>query len=134
MFNHPLGFGLSGSSVDGIYSRDRLMNTSLFKLGYNYYSLNYGSLDVAFITGSLVESASDNVKKNIDDGKRQPAVGYGGSSLGYELDVSYAYPLAPGVEAKIMTGYVLAGDAWKRSADIDEVNSFAFMTQLSLFL
>ncbi|MGE0171501.1 MAG: hypothetical protein AB7T49_01900 [Oligoflexales bacterium] len=109
------GLAQSGDfRVDGIYDPEAVMNTTLFALGYRYKSLENGNFELKLITAKLNETMPAAVKAYVGANKDRGMVGYGGSSLGYELDLKYSKFLSRTFEWGVESGVGLPGPAFKR--------------------
>lgn len=124
--------------VDGIFDPSRVENTTLASFGYRYESLDTPSFEAKLITARLNTGINQKVKDYYDkrkdcsessssrpdcenyggtnpdtkdDGLRP--VGFFGTSLGYELDLSVSYKLGRAAELGLATAFALPGNAWK---------------------
>ncbi|MEZ4742532.1 MAG: hypothetical protein R3B45_08805 [Bdellovibrionota bacterium] len=101
--------------VDGIFDPTRLMNVSLFGLGYRYEDLASGNFEVKLITGRLSEGMPSAVRNYyLSQPLSYPRpVGFYGKDLGYELDLKYWRTINRQIDLGIAGGYALPGDAWQ---------------------
>ncbi|MCX6125781.1 MAG: hypothetical protein NTV34_13695 [Proteobacteria bacterium] len=138
-------------SRGGVYDPQRVMNASLFTLGYRYESQEAGIFDVKLITGRLIAGIPGEVKDyyaaregrvaatnraitasgDTSDKYRESNIdrpmGYSGQDLGYELDLIYHWQYRREVELGAGLAGALPGKAWDISADSSPT------TQLGLF-
>ncbi|SME90285.1 hypothetical protein [Pseudobacteriovorax antillogorgiicola] len=115
--------GIDDKRVDGIFDPYRVMNASVFSLGYRYKSLVNGNFEIKFVTASLNESISSDAKSFYQSGddeltqaerdNKERPIGFYGDSLGMELDVSYSKSLGEGLELGVAGAIAQGGDAWK---------------------
>ena len=108
--------------TDGVFDPGRVMNATVFSLGYRYRSLDTGNFEVKLISASLNETIPADMKADFDtryaaDNTLRRPFGYEGADLGYELDLTYDLDLAE----NLLVGGALAaaspGEAWKGYAD-----------------
>ncbi|NRA64291.1 MAG: hypothetical protein HRU19_07375 [Pseudobacteriovorax sp.] len=116
--------------VDGAFDPFRVMNATVLSLGYRYKSFDYGDLEIKVLTASLNEAIPDEAITAIDSSGTS-AVGYGGTDLGTELDVTYERSLGKGFRLGIAAGIASPGDAWKTNADADTELNYLLQSQLS---
>ena len=107
MFNERRN--LDHKRVDGIYDPNRVMNTTIFGLGYRFSSLEDGEFEAKLITASLNESISSEGKAYWAD--KELPVGYNGKSLGFELDLSYRMNYDHGLEIGGAIAAAIPGEA-----------------------
>ena len=109
--------------IDGIFDPYRLVNVSVFSLGYRYKSLENGNLEFKLITASLNEGIAQDAKEAYAASEIKP-VGYKGKDLGWELDVSYNKFFGESFEFGAAAAVALPGEAMKRRDDEKAVNSY----------
>lgn len=109
--------------IDGIYDPYRVMNATVFGAGYRYKSLEAGNFEAKFVTASLNEAMPDDVKATYATASNKPT-GYYGTSLGYELDLSYSRYLGNDFEFGLAGAIGIPGDAQRIYADKDAVNDY----------
>lgn len=143
--------GRSNSSdynIPGAFSAERMINASMFSLGYRYESLEYGNFEAKVITAQMVATPPSEVKdywlkldeqggeeaaKSARDdagvasygnnGLSRPAGTYG-SDLGSEIDLKFWVNFNREVDLGIAAAYAVAGDAWKVQKDQSLQNAF----------
>ena len=112
--------------VDGVYNPSRMVNTTLFGLGYRFESFEYGNFETKLLTASMNRGLPDEVRgyyegslnPNEPTGNRnRRPVGYYGNSFGYELDFLYNYVYGKEIELISGAGILLPGKAYKTLAD-----------------
>jgi hypothetical protein len=109
--------------IDGVYDPGRVMNMSLFSLGYEYMNLRYGDVMVRLVTAQLLEGMPNDLKDLLttqEDEDRAAGrtsakrpVGAVGKSLGYELNFRYTRNMGPQLSLEVGSAVGLPGDAWK---------------------
>lgn len=119
--------------VDGVFDPQRLMNTSVFSLGYRYRSTNNGSFEAKVITASLNETIPDEAKSYYTDNSLTPErpVGFYGKDLGTELDLSYSFLVDSGLEVGLSGAIAQGGKAWKTSPTQDVPMNYLLQSHLS---
>lgn len=75
--------------IDGIYDPYRVMNASIFALGYRFSGIEDGDFEISLINATLNSGISATAKEQYAQASEYP-VGYKGKSMGWELDVSYS--------------------------------------------
>ena len=90
--------GEAGLNIDGIYEHDKIVNANVFTVGYRFESLEIGTLEAKLITAQMIETIPSDVSAFFDS-NAAPAdyynlagdypVGYFGSDLGTEIDVTF---------------------------------------------
>jgi hypothetical protein len=124
---------------DGTFSATRLMNATVFTLGYRYESQDVGDFETKFVTGYLNEGIHQGTKSAYaliddtpaDDGSR-PA-GFYGSNLGLEFDFSYTYHAGRDADVGLALGAAAPGKAWQTHEDRKPVNDFLVQSFLSFY-
>lgn len=104
-------------NVGGAFNPERVMNASIYSLGYRYENMETGNFEVKAISGRLLEVTPSAVVSyyNASAGTSRP-MGFYGSDLGYELDMSYAYHYQREVDIGVGLAAALPGKAWKASS------------------
>ncbi len=103
-------------AVDGIFDPTRVMNATVYTLGYRYENLQYGNVETRVVYASLNERMPESVQTHYStQGKKK--VGYYGNSLGYEWDTTYSLRIDKGLDVGLSAGYLFAGDAWRVDDD-----------------
>ncbi|RZA24080.1 MAG: hypothetical protein EOP10_10935 [Proteobacteria bacterium] len=105
--------------VDGAYDPYRLMNATIYSLGYRYQSIETGDFEAKLVTAELNEAMPDDL--TLAPEKR---VGSYGTTLGYELDLGYSKKLGKEFEFGVAAGIGIPGDAQRTRADEDAVNNY----------
>jgi len=105
--------------IDGVYDPYRLMNATVYSLGYRYQSIEAGDFEVKAVTASLNEAMPKDL--SILDAKR---VGSYGTSLGVEVDLSYSRRIGKEFEFGVAGAVGIPGDAQKTFSDEDAVNNY----------
>jgi hypothetical protein len=109
--------------IDGVFDPYRLINVSVFSLGYRYKSLENGNLEFKLITASLNEGITAEAKEAYAASEIKP-VGYKGKDLGWEIDVSYNKFFGDSLEFGAAAAVALPGEAMKRRDNEKAVNSY----------
>lgn len=137
LFNGPTTID-STYRVDGIFDPSRVMNATIFSLGYRYKSLENGNFEVKAISATMNTTATDEIKAQIDAELEDADIvranrgfGYEGGSIGYELDLSYSKTLGRGLELGVAAAYAQPGDAWKIEEDQDLKASYLLRSHIS---
>jgi hypothetical protein len=104
--------------LGGVYDPERVMNASLYTLGYRYENMEAGNFEVKAISGRLIQTVPSDVKKYYDNqsATNYRPVGYYSQDLGYELDLNYSYRYQKEVELGLGLAAALPGKAWKTSS------------------
>ena len=105
--------------IDGVYDPYRVMNATVYSLGYRYNSLEAGDFEVKAVTASLNEAMPKDL--TILPQKR---VGSYGTSLGVEVDFSYSKKLSKEFEFGAAAAIGIPGDAQRTRADEKAVNNY----------
>ncbi len=105
--------------IDGVYDPYRVMNATVYSLGYRYQSIENGNFEAKLVTAELNEAMPEDLKLAAD--KR---VGSYGTSLGYELDLAYSKKIGKEFEFGTAIGVGLPGDAQRTKASDDAVNNY----------
>jgi hypothetical protein len=101
---------LSNLRVDGIFDPGRVMNVTVFGVGYRYQNTSFGNIEVKLLNAQLNEGMSAEVRaQNSNTG----LIGYGGTNLGYELNTRYSKEVGKYFEYGADLAIALPGDAWK---------------------
>lgn len=120
LFNHP---GSGSKDIAGIYYEDRMVNVNMYTLGYRYESVQSGDFEAKLIMASLLETYSESLDSD------EVPVGYYGSDLGTELDLTYKFGLSANTKMTLAAGYLIAGDALQTS-DSSPKNTLTLQTSL----
>ena len=124
--------GIDSQQVDGVYNPTQVMNASVFGFGYRYESLDIGDFEAKLIKAQLNEGAPGIVIAQFDGlGEQAPdrrPVGYFGTDLGFELDLSYGYKIGRTAIVGAAFGYAVPGDGARTSAALNPSNSMALQT------
>lgn len=107
--------GSEDTRLSGVYDPQRVMNASVFGLGYRLESLEYGIFETKILTASLNAGPPAAVKDYFATASGDKPIGYHGTNLGLELDVKYTATPTREFEYGIEAGYARAGDALKIS-------------------
>lgn len=129
--------------VDGIYDPGRVMNATVFGLGYQYRSLESGNFQIKVVGANLIETI-DNVTKQeiLDDEADRTAsgqalkdrpVGFGGKALGYELDLKYDLRIGKSIELGAAGGLAFPGEAFRIQKDKTQTTSILVQSHISFF-
>lgn len=121
--------GTDNLRVDGVFDPFRIMNTTVFSIGYRYQSFDYGNFEVKAITASLNESMPSDVRASVGNDNR--LIGYGGTNLGVELDLSYEMALGQGFDWGIAGAIAQPGDAWKTAEDVETELNYQLQSSFS---
>lgn len=113
--------------VDGVYDPERLVNVSLFGLGYKYETMTYGSIAVKLLTAQLRDGIPGDVKEAYIAEEARP-IGFAGKDLGWELDIRYSYLWGREVDLGVAAGVGLPGSAWQTDRGAAPKNSFLLQT------
>lgn len=128
LFNNPSS--TRSESVDGIYDASRVMNASVFSLGYLYESNDTGNFGIKLVNGRLVKSMSQFQVESYK-GANDWAVGMKGKNLGFELDFTYDKNFGKDVAAGVAAGVAFPGDAFADRPGQDKKSMFGLETFLS---
>jgi hypothetical protein len=111
-------------AVDGVFDPGQFMNAQLYSLGYRYDSLVWGQVEFQTIYARLNETMQQDVKAYYaaNPELRRP-IGFGGNTLGVELDLTYTKKINRNFNCGIGTGYLITGNAWKTEAERSPANS-----------
>lgn len=125
--------------VDGVFDPDRLTNVSVFTIGYLYSSLAYGDFEIRGISAELDVSMPDDLRQSVKQREaelteqNQPlpkrSIGFSGTHLGYEVDLSYKKYLGKQVELGAMGAIAFPGAAWRTSGSESPVSNYMLMGQ-----
>ncbi len=134
LFNGPAS--IDGQHVDGVFDPYRIMNATVFSLGYRYRSLENGSFEAKIVTASLNASLPDDVKSDIDTAvqnqtSQDTAFGYESKNIGIEMDLSYSKSLGQGLDLGIAAAYAQPGDAWKTNTNQSIKPSYLLQSHIS---
>jgi hypothetical protein len=97
--------------VDGVFDPYRLMNVTVFSLGYRYRSVANGDVEAKLVTASLNEGIPGEVKDQFANSELRP-FGYEGQDIGWEFDLSYRNAISQGLELGAAAAVALPGEAW----------------------
>jgi len=120
--------------IDGIFDPTRVMNVSLFGIGYRYEDLEKGNFEVKLITGQLSESMPAAVRDYYEakgDSYTRP-IGFFGKELGYEIDLEYVRNVNRQVDLGLAAGYAIPGTAWQVIEGESAKNNFLAKSYISL--
>lgn len=118
-------------SVDGIFDPSQFMNAQLYAVGYRYENLALGDFEFKGIYARLHRGMPEAVADYYSEHPEfKRPVGYAGSNLGVELDVSYSKRISRNFHYGFAAGYLFAGKAWEVYADEGARNSFLGQTFL----
>ena len=123
--------GIDDLTVDGVFDPTRIMNASVYTLGYRYENLQYGNWESSLVYATLNEHMPTDVSTYYNT-QTTKKVGYYGSSLGYELDTKYWIRLDKGVDWGVSAGYLFAGDAWRIDDDHKALGEALLQTYMVL--
>ncbi len=119
--------------VAGVFDAERVMNTSLFSLGYRYENMETGDFEVKMVTGRLLEGAPQDVVGYYNaNGSTERPMGFYGTDLGYELDATYAYHYQREVDLGLGLAGALPGKAWKASSIRSPTMGFGLMANFAI--
>lgn len=121
---------LSYMGVDGIYDPSRIMNAQIFHLGYRYNDQAFGSIETKLITASLNETIPADVSAYYANKNTVP-VGYYGSDLGFELDVTYKRQIGRELEFGLGAGYLIPSQGLRINQDKKPVAELLVQSSLS---
>lgn len=122
MFNaHPI---LDHLNTDGIFDPIRVMNTTLFGLGYRYEDLNIGNFEIKLIHAFLNNTIPSTLKEQIEQEQQLTTkpIGYYGNSLGYEIDFKYKKNFGKNLSLGVASGALLPGKAWQTSTKTPDLS------------
>lgn len=105
--------------IDGVYDPYRVMNATVFGLGYRYQSLESGNFEAKVVTATLNEEMPSDLKNSATK-----TIGSYGNSLGYELDLSYSRLLGKEFEFGLAGALGIPGDAQRIRDDKDAVSNY----------
>ncbi|RYZ59338.1 MAG: hypothetical protein EOP07_04320 [Proteobacteria bacterium] len=105
--------------IDGIYDPYRVMNATVYSLGYRYESLESGNFEVKAVTAELNEAMPKDL--TLLDAKQ---VGSYGTNLGVELDFMYSKKLGKEFEFGAAAAIGVPGDAQRTRTDEEAVNNY----------
>jgi hypothetical protein len=125
--------------VDGIFDPDRIVNATVFTLGYRYDSLKYGAFETKFIAARLNTSmpefkrqevqAEEASRSEADEAFDRRPIGYSGTDLGYEVDLTYQRSIGKQIDLGLAGALGLPGSAWRTSPTEKPVMSYLLMGQ-----
>ena len=127
-------------NLDGVFHNERVMNANVFSLGYRYRSVENGSFEAKFISATMIESIPDDVSSYFESGNSKPddyslaaeyPVGYFGSDIGMELDLTYSFKVAKSLNLQIAGAYAIPGLALQVTDD-KPVNNIAIQTSMTV--
>jgi hypothetical protein len=105
------------TAVGGVYNPERIMNATIYSLGYRYENMEAGNFEIKLISGRLLETAPSDLVSYLNSGtETSRPMGFYGSDLGYELDLMYTYQYQREVELSIGAAAANPGKAWKMSS------------------
>jgi hypothetical protein len=118
----------------GVFSPDRVMNASVYTLGYRYESQETGNFDLRLITARLLEGVPQEVMSYYatTGANSQKPMGYAGNTLGYELDATYAWQYRQEVELGLGLAAALPGKAWDVSVEASPAAQFGLFGSFAL--
>lgn len=118
-------------AVDGAFDPTRVMNASVYTLGYRYENMQYGNFETRLVYAALNEKMPHEVEAHYNN-QSTKKVGYYGSALGYELDTKYWMRIDKGVDWGVSAGYLMAGDAWRIDDEHRQLGQTLLQTYLVL--
>lgn len=115
--------------IDGVFDPYRVMNAKVFSLGYEYRSISWGVFTAKLITASMNQGISAQAKETYektlkDDATAIAPMGYRGTDLGTELDLSYTMMYDYGFELGAALGMAFPGSAWDTVPDSAPKNQY----------
>lgn len=112
--------------VDGAFDPYRVMNATVFDVGYRYQSLENGNFEAKLLTAKLNESIPSDIK---DAGSTQ--IGSHGNNLGFEMDFAYNRQLGKDLDFGFAAALGLPGNAWQTSSDKKAESSYLLQSSVS---
>lgn len=104
-------------AIGGVYNPERLMNATLYSLGYRYENMESGTIEVKGISGRLLETVPTAVRTYYGtSGSSSRPIGFYGEDLGYEVDFNYTYRYQREVDVGIGLAAAMPGKAWQASS------------------
>lgn len=113
--------------VDGAFDPGRVMNAYYGSLGLRYASLQLGTFEGKFVTGQMVVSMPQEVRDQVykdekdklaaEEEPQERPIGYSGTHLGYELDLSYSMAYGKNVNLGGAAAVAIPGPAWRTRHD-----------------
>lgn len=129
--------------IDGIYDPGRVMNATVFGLGYKYQSLESGNFELKLIGASLnsdidAELTNEILAEEASDAaigalSKDRPIGFSSKNLGIELDLKYSLRLGKSVEVGAAGAIALPGDAFKVQRNESPVTSLLVQSHISFF-
>jgi hypothetical protein len=120
-------------AVPGVFDAERVMNTSLYSLGYRYESMDTGNFEGKIITGRLIEGAPQDVVGYYNaSGQTDRPMGFYGTDLGYELDMTYSYHYQREVDLGLGLAAAMPGKAWRTSSLSTPSMGFGLMANFAI--
>ncbi len=112
--------------IDGVFDPYRVVNATVFNLGYRYQSIENGNFEAKLISASLNETLPGSARESGVTG-----IGYDGDSLGFELDLSYDKQLGKDINFGFAGAIGFAGDAWKLNEGSKTEANYLLQSHLS---
>jgi len=113
--------------VDGIFDPERVLNATLFGLGYRYESQVNGTFESKFIFAQLDQVMPEAVKESLNLASELP-VGFAGKTIGYELDLKYHKLFGKNVDVGAAAGVLIPGAGLKHFADRSAPTSYVLQS------
>ena len=116
--------------VDGIYDPARIMNATVAALSYRYENTIFGNFESKIATAILSEGIPADVKESFKDAEVKP-IGYGGNSLGIELDLKYDRSFGKDLNVGVTTAFAMPGPAWDVEKGRSKRSNFLLQSHLA---
>ena len=117
----------------GVFDPTRVMNTALYSLGYRYENMESGNIEVKAISGRLIERPDADVVKYYDASTVDDRpMGFYGTDLGYELDLTYSYHYQREVDLGLGFAAAMPGKAWRASKSHEPQTGFGFQGSFAI--
>lgn len=112
--------------VDGVFDPYRVMNATVFQMGYRYRSTENGNFEAKLLTAKLNESMPIDLRV---PGNEQ--IGYYGDDLGWEIDLTYSRSFSRDFELGVAGAIGLPGKAWQTRPDKSPSSSYMLQSYAS---
>lgn len=112
--------------IDGVFDPYRVVNATVFNAGYRYQSVENGNFEAKLVTAKLNEAMPVALKEAGTTG-----IGYGGTNLGFEIDLSYTRALGKELEFGFAGAIGMPGNAWKTSEDVKTEGSYLLQSNVT---
>lgn len=118
-------------TISGVYENDAVVNASIFSIGYRYESIESGIFSAKIVSASMNESIPSEVEQFFDSSAAPSdyhalagayPVGYFGTDIGTEIDLSYTMKFSNSFTLELAGAYAMPGSALQISDESPEEN------------